>query len=148
MSKTAVVLSTEAGSVSVIPVSKLECASCSASCGNRQEAVSATNPKGFALTVGDVVYIAANGRRQALEALFSLLFPFLSAVAGYFAANPLASFLGIKAGDGIRAVSVLLFLVLSSAFVLLATRCLPQAGRIEIVGVDAALSSGRNEKAR
>ncbi len=134
MSRSAVVLSAEAGSVSVLPVMKLECASCSASCGNKQESVSASNPRGFSLKAGDIVYIETNARRQAMEALFSLLFPFVSAIAGYFAAGPLASrFAGIS-GDGIRAVFVLLFLFLSSAVVIVVTRFLPHAGRIEIVG--------------
>lgn len=138
MSRTAVILSVDGGSVSVLPVAKPECASCAASCGNKQEAITVSNPKGFSLKVGDVVSIETNGRRQAVEALFSLLFPFLSAVAGYFAAGPLALRFGGKSGDGIRAVAVLLFLFLSSFVVLVVTRLLPQAGRIEISGVGEA----------
>ena len=95
---------------------KLECASCSASCGNKQESVPASNPKGFSLKAGDIVYIETNARRQAMEALFSLLFPFVSAIAGYFVAGLFAArFAGIP-GDGVRAVFVLLFLFLSSIF--------------------------------
>ncbi len=134
MSRTAVVLSAEAGSVSVLPVSKLECASCSASCGNRQESVSVSNPKGFPLKAGDVVFIEPKRRRQALEALFSLLFPFISAIAGYFVAGPFASHFDGRSADGIRALFVLLFLFVSSGLVLIVTRFLPHAGRIEIVG--------------
>ena len=134
MSRSAVVLSAEAGSVSVLPVTKLECASCSASCGNKQESVPASNPRGFTLKAGDIVYIETNARRQAMEALFSLLFPFVSAIAGYFAAGPVASRFSGMSGDGVRAVFVLLFLFLSSAIVIVVTRFLPHAGRIEIVG--------------
>ncbi len=69
-----------------------------------------------------------------MEALFSLLFPFVSAIAGYFVAGLFAArFAGIP-GDGVRAVFVLLFLFLSSAIVIIVTRFLPHAGRIEIVG--------------
>ncbi len=146
MSRTAVVLSVEGPSISVLPVSKLECASCSASCGNKQAAVVVSNPRGFPLRVGELVYIEANARRQALEALFSLLFPFLSAVGGYFAAGPLASRLTGRASDGLRAAFVLLFLFLSSALVLLVTRLLPQGGRSEIVGVGGPAGDGRGQR--
>ena len=144
MSRTAIVISVEASNLSVLPVSKLECASCSAPCIKKQEAVPASNPKGLSLKAGELVYIEANSRRQRAEALFSLLFPFLSALAGYFAAAPLAASFSGRAADGVRALAVLVFLFISSALVLLLTRFFPSKGRIEIVGL--ASSDGRSSR--
>ncbi|MBP5156947.1 MAG: SoxR reducing system RseC family protein [Treponema sp.] len=144
MSRKAVVLSSEGGLVSVLPVSKPECASCTASCGRKEDAVYVANPKGFPVNVGDVVYIAANRRWQALEGLVSLLFPFLSAVVGYFAAGFLAVRCNRIPSDGMRAVFVLAFLFSASAVVLLCTRVLRLGGRVEIVGAGGMDPDGRS----
>ena len=135
MSKQAVVVSAKAGSLTVLPVSKPECASCASACSRKQEPVSVTNPKAFSLHTGDVVVIEQCGRRQAVEGLVSLLFPYCSAVAGYFAAAPFAARLDGRAADGIRALFVLLGLVLSAALVILVTRHFPLRGTAEIVAV-------------
>lgn len=137
MSKQAVVVSAEAGSLTVLPVSKLECASCASACSRKQEPVRVTNPRHFSLHAGDVVVIEQCGRRQAVEGLVSLLFPFCSAVAGYFAAAPLAARLDGRAADGMRALFVLLGLLLSAALVILVTRRFPPRGTAEIVAVSA-----------
>ncbi len=149
MSKQAVVVSAEAGSLTVLPVSKLECASCASACSRKQEAVSVTNPKHFSLHAGDVVLIEQCGRRQSVEGLVSLLFPFCSAVAGYFAATPLATGLVGRAADGVRAFFVLLCLVLSAALVIFVTRRFPPQGTAEIVSVSgtAAGPAAQNTEA-
>lgn len=94
-----------------------------------------TNPKRFSLHAGDVVVIDQCGRQQAVEGLVSLLFPFCSAVAGYFAAAPLAARLSGRAADGVRALFVLLCLVFSAALVIFVTRRFPLRGTAEIVAV-------------
>ena len=137
MSTKAVVVSVEADGLSVLPVAKLECASCSSSCSKKQELMSVTNPKHFPLQSGAVVIIELSGRRRAFEGVFSLLFPFCSAVAGYFAAAPFAARLSGRAADGMRALFVLLFLLLSSILVILITRLFPSDGRAEIVAVSS-----------
>ena len=144
MSRKAVVLSFEGGLVSVLPVSKPECASCTASCGLKEEAVKVSNPKGFAVSIGDVVCIAANKRWQAFEGLVSLLFPFLSAVGGYFAAGSVASGSDLLPPDGLRALFVLAFLFVSSAVVIFFTRVMKFGVRIEIVGNGESDPYGRS----
>ncbi len=150
MSRKAVVLSAEAEKLSVLPISKLECASCSSSCGKKQEAVSVSNPHNFPLHTGELVFIEVSARRQAFEGLFSLLFPFCSALLGYFVSGFVAPHFDGRAADGVRALFVLLFLFLSSAVVLFVTRLFPPAGNAEIVAVSESgfsphFSSGGGE---
>ncbi len=141
MSRKAVVLSVEEGDLSVLPISKLECASCSSSCGKKQEAVRVLNPQHFPLHSGEIVFIEVSARRQAFEGVFSLLFPFCSAVIGYFVAGFAASRFSGMTSDGIRALFVLLFLLISSGIVLFVTRLFPIEGRAEIVGVSTSSST-------
>ena len=140
MNKKAVVVSAEAGKLSVLPVAKLECASCSSVCGRKQEPLIVVNPRSFSLHAGDVVIIEQGGRSQAFEGLFSLLFPLCSAVAGYFAAGPFAAGLGGMPADGVRALFVLLFLFVSASLVVLVTRHFLPQGRAEVVSVCGAAS--------
>ncbi len=135
MQRKAVVISVDDGHATVMPIEKSECVSCSAGCKKKGEPMSVANSRNFALKVGDLVYIAASGRLQAVEGLVSLLFPFVSAVLGYFVSFPLAAkYSGAKA-DGVRAMFVLGFLFLSTALVFLITRFFPSKAKVEITGV-------------
>lgn len=148
MLKKAVVLSEEGEEISVLPISKTECASCSASCGKKQEALTVSNPKNFPLKAGEIVFIETSRGGQVFEALLTLLFPFCSAIAGYFAAAPLASHFEGRSSDGIRAVFVLSFLLISSILVFISTRLLPPKGKTEIVSISGKTSFTAPEAAK
>ncbi len=132
MYRRAMVVSLKGGDIRVLPLFNDECASCAAGCSKRGEPFAVTNPNKLPLKTGVIVSISSPKQIQAVEGLLSLLVPFTCSVAAYFAAVPLAGCFGLQAGDGLRAVSVLVGLALSSLGVLIITRKLPFRKKPEI----------------
>ena len=118
--------------VQVLPLPKDACATCTASCAKRGKAITAANPRGLPLAVGSVVTVTAKKSMQYLQGAVALLVPTLCAVAGYLLAPLLWALAGRTAGDGARALCVLLFLFLSGAAVFAVTRFSPIPGKPEI----------------
>ncbi len=106
----------------VIPLITNACLSCAEGCAKRGKPFSVSNPKNFTIKKGSIVKIAAGGKIQIIQGFFSLIFPTLCAVAGYFLANPIAAFFHRKATEGLHAGCTLLFLALSSLAVFFISR--------------------------
>ena len=113
-------------SVSVLPVINDECAKCASGCSKRGSQFTAKNPQNFSVRTGSIVAVSTPKSKQALEGILSLVVPFLSAICGYFV---------MPAGDGAKAVGVLLFLTLSSALVLFINRRIPEFSKPEIIEI-------------
>ena len=133
--KKALVTSVEGDDVFVMPLIKSECASCAAGCDKRGNAFAVANPRKFPVKAGDAVRLGMSSVWQNIRGLIALLFPFCSAVAGYFLAPFVASLFGKTAGDGWRALCVLVFLGVASGIVLLLTRGVSVSGKNEILEV-------------
>ena len=121
--------------ISVLPLLNDACSSCTQACNKRGEAYSVNNPRHLDVKKGSIVGITAQASVQAVQGIFSLLFPFLCAIAGYFCASPIASLLSLKVTEAFKAVCVLIFLFLSSAIVFVCARLIPLPGKPEIVEV-------------
>jgi len=121
--------------ITVIPLISNACLSCASGCSKRGKPFVVVNPRHFAVTQGSIVKIGASKGTAALQGAIALLFPFFCAIAGFFCAKPVASLFGKTAGDGLRALFVLLFLVLSGILVFIVTRKIPFPGKPEIIEV-------------
>ncbi len=135
MIQKAIVTATNGGSVTVIPLLKDSCVSCKTGCSKQGPSFNANNPLSLPVKQGSVVLLSASRKMQALQGLFALLLPVLSSVAGFFAAKPVMNQFGIEAGDGLKALFVLAFLVLASSIVFFVTRKVPLPGTPEITEI-------------
>ena len=133
----AIVVSIENEVISVKNLEKSECLTCTAGCTKNAPVYKASNPKNLQVKAGSVVILDASKKAQALQGIFSLLFPFLSAVTGYFLASPIARLFNSTVSDGFRSVCVLLFLTLSSSIVFALTRKIKLPGKPVIVQVES-----------
>ncbi|MBR4004571.1 MAG: SoxR reducing system RseC family protein [Treponema sp.] len=122
MKITAVVVSTQNNTISVTPLKKAGCASCTAECGHKSNSFVTANPFNLPVKTGDIVMIENSRKTQALQGIFSLVFPVASAVAGYFLMPKIAHLFGKESGDGFRAIGVLAFLLLASLIVYISSR--------------------------
>lgn len=135
MNEKGMVTSVDESSVTIIPLITDACLSCKNGCAKRGKPFTVSNPKSFDISKGSIVRIGVAKNVQAVQGLVSLLFPFGAAVAGYFCASPIASLFGKSAGDGIKAICVLSFLLISAAIVFIVSRKNPVVGKPEIVEV-------------
>lgn len=135
MREKGMVTSIEKDTITVIPLITDACLSCTAGCAKRGKPFSVSNPRHLPLSQGSIVRVASPQSAQAFQGIISLLFPFACAVIGYFCASPIASLFGRTAGDGIRAICVLSFLVISASIVFFVSRKLPFPGKPEIIEV-------------
>ena len=135
MKITAVVVSVQNNTVSVSPIQKGGCASCTAECKQKAKSFVTANPFHYPIKTGDIVLIENSKKSQAFQGLFSLLFPVASAVAGFFLAPKIASLFGKECGDGFRALGVLVFLVLSATIVFVISRTVLPPERPQISSV-------------
>ena len=122
---------TETGA-SVMLLQKDACATCSASCAKAEKKIEVKNPHKYPLKVGSLVYLSSSPSTQIVQGIISLLFPFLSALSGFFCASPIARALHSEHKDSVQAVCVLLFLFLSSFIVMIYSRLHPQQGMPEV----------------
>jgi positive regulator of sigma E activity len=118
--------------ITVIPLITDACLSCTAGCAKQGKSFEVSNPLHLPVEKGSIVKIGTSKKAQNLQGIIALLFPFLCAVAGYFCAPSIASLFNKEAGDGLRAIFVLFFLLLSSLFVFLLSKFHPFAGKPEI----------------
>ena len=93
------------------------------------------NPFELEIKKGSVVVVSTNKKFKVLQGIFSLLIPFLCAVAGYISGPSICAFFGKTISNDARALFVLLFLALSSAVIFAITRKNPMPGKPEIVEV-------------
>ena len=81
----------ENGIATVIPLLSDTCINCnSPTCAKRGTPFQASNPQNLKLKSGDIVKIEAPATTQIAQGFLSLIVPILSAIAGYFLAEPVA----------------------------------------------------------
>ena len=129
------ITSIEKNTITVIPLITDACLSCTAGCAKRGKPFTVTNPRQLPVTTGTIVRVESSRSAQALQGVISLLFPFASAVGGYFCASPIASLFGKTAGDGMHAIGVLSFLFIAAAIVFFISRKIPFSGKPEITEI-------------
>ncbi|MBP5358635.1 MAG: SoxR reducing system RseC family protein [Treponema sp.] len=135
MKITAVVVSIQNNTISVTPIQKGGCASCTAECKQKSKSFVTANPFHYPIKTGDIVSIENSKKTQAFQGIFSLLFPIASAIAGFFLAPLIASAFGKQSGDGFRAIGVLAFLLISSLIVFIISRTVLPPERPQISAV-------------
>lgn len=108
------------------------CSACSAGCDKKNKAFTVVNPQNLPIQTGSIVRIEISKARQVFEGLCTLFVPFLCAVCGYFLAGTVAKDMGSDARDGLQAIAVLVFLMLSAAAVFFLTRTFKLSGKLEI----------------
>src|SRR5574344_25988 len=123
------------GTITIIPLITDACLSCTAGCAKRGKPFNVSNPNKLSISQGSIVRVGASRGAAGLGGLVALLFPFACAVGGYFCATPIAPFFHKAARDGLRALFVLLFLVLSATIVFFISRKAPFPGKPEILEV-------------
>ena len=134
MTKKAIVVSTDK-KITVLELKKDECAGCSLACTKKSSPIEVSNPQNFQLKKGSLVLISAGKKVQAMQGIISLLFPVLFALAGYFLASPILSIFNKTAGDGAKALFVLIFLFTSASSVFFLSRKHSILGKAQIVEV-------------
>ena len=100
-----------------------------------EHGLSSDNPRDLPIKKGSLVIVDENKKVQAVRGIISLLFPVCSSVAGYFLASPIASLFKKSAGEVSKAVSVLIFLSISTAAVFLVSRMGKIRGRPQIADI-------------
>ena len=135
MKITAVVVSVQNNTISVSPIQKEGCAACTAECKHKSNSFVTANPFHLQVKTGDLVLIENSKKTQALQGIFSLLFPVASAIAGFFLAPKISQLFGKESGDGFRALGVLVFLLVSSLIVYIISRTILPPERPQISSV-------------
>lgn len=134
-----IITSIEDKKITVLPILKDACASCTSSCSKQRPEITVCNPKNLQVKKGSLVTLSTSKKMQALQGIISLLIPFMCAVAGYFVAAPVMKLFDAKftdtRDDCFRALFVLIFLALSSAAIFIVTRKKPLPGTPEITEV-------------
>lgn len=133
MTKKMLVVSVEDNRIKTVPCEKEECSTCSMGCDKKKTIVEVLNPKNIPVKAGTLVIIGATKTAELIQGIVSLFFPFLSAVAGYFCAEPIAALFGKTISSDAKALFVLLFLLVSSAIVFIVTRKHPLPGKAVIL---------------
>ncbi|WP_059369387.1 SoxR reducing system RseC family protein [Treponema endosymbiont of Eucomonympha sp.] len=127
----AVVSAVDNDEVWVLPMLGDACAGCGqAGCAKRGASFRVANSARHPVQRGDVVVIAASARTKTAQGLFALLFPVASAVLGYAVATSLLRLAGRTAGEGAKALSVLVGTALAVCVVLLASKRMPARAEI------------------
>ena len=132
MTNKALVLSTDKN-ITVMPLENESCTTCSVSgCKKKTVTFAAKNVHNLDLSVGKIVILKASKKMQIVQGLVSLLAPVLFAVSGYFLSIPICSFFGKPAGEGAKALGVLISFLISAGCVFFLTRKFPMPGTPEI----------------
>lgn len=132
----ACVINFEHDIVWVTPLLGDTCINCNKpSCARKGTPFRAANPNRLALRCGDIVKIGVSRRAQLTQAMVALLIPIAAAVAGFFAAEPLATLLGKAVTEGMKAAGVLLGLGLATSVITALTRSKLNLARPVIVSV-------------
>ena len=113
----------ENGRVTVLPVIKDACISCSrTSCAKAGTPFTVMNSRSLNISPGMTVRIAAKKSSQAAQALVALVFPIVCATGGWFAANAFASAMNISSGEWLQALGVLLGIFVPSGIIFSVSR--------------------------
>ena len=128
----ALIISTE-NKIEAVHFEMEECATCTTGCAKIKNSFEVLNPFELEIKKGSVVVVSTNKKFKVLQGIFSLLIPFLCAVAGYISGPSICAFFGKTISNDARALFVLLFLALSSAVIFAITRKNPMPGKPEIV---------------
>jgi len=131
----ALVTKIENNTVSVVPLIADACMSCQKECSKGGHAFTASNPLGLHLVLGSIVKIKTPAAAGVFQGIFSLLFPVICAVGGYFIANPVAAHYGKTASEEMHAGFVLAGLLISSLFVYFLSRSVIRLTKPEITEV-------------
>ncbi len=118
----------ENGRVTVLPVIKDACISCSrTSCAKAGTPFTVMNSRSLNIRPGMTVRIAAKKSSQAVQALVALVLPIACATGGWFAANAFAAAMNISSGEWLQALGVLLGIFVPSGIIFLISRRLKSA---------------------
>lgn len=135
MKSKALVISTDNDIITVLPVLKEACTACKSGCAKQGESFTVSNPLKLPVKKGSIVFLELSKKTLALQGIISLLVPFLCAIGGYFFGSFLSSKLSINNAEAVKALSVLVFLIISSLGVFLVTRKFPIKGQSEIIEI-------------
>ncbi|MCQ2597707.1 MAG: SoxR reducing system RseC family protein [Treponema sp.] len=108
--------------VDIIPYDENACSTCSGSCSSCRVVLQAKNPKGFELKPGMTVKANVSTAFQSFCNVLALVVPILCAVAGFFAASPLAALFNVEKTEAFTAGIVLAFLFVPALVIFIITR--------------------------
>ena len=120
----------------VIPLLSDTCINCnSPTCAKRGTPFQASNPQNLKLKSGDIVKIEAPATTQIAQGFLSLIVPILSAVAGYFLAEPVAKLWGIPVTESMRTVGVLILLAFSTGIIFILSKTWLKLSKPQVTAV-------------
>ena len=132
----ACIIKYEKGIATVIPLLSDTCINCnSPTCAKRGTPFQASNPQNFKLKSGDIVKIEAPATTQIAQGFLSLILPILSAIAGYFLAEPVAQLLGVAVTESMRTAGVLILLALSTGIIFILSKTLLKLSNPQVTGI-------------
>ena len=132
----ACIIKYENGIATVIPLLIDTCINCnSPTCAKRGTPFQASNPQNLKLKSGDIVKIEAPATTQIAQGFLSLIVPILSAVAGYFLAEPVAKLWGIPVTESMRTVGVLILLAFSTGIIFILSKTWLKLSKPQVTAV-------------
>ena len=132
----ACIIKYEEGIATVIPLLSDTCINCnSPTCAKRGTPFQASNPQNFKLKSGDIVKIEAPATTQIAQGFLSLILPILSAIAGYFLAEPVAQLFGVAVTESMRTAGVLILLALSTGIIFILSKTLLKLSKPQVTGI-------------
>ncbi len=132
----ACIIKYENGIATVIPLLSDTCINCNSStCAKRGTPFQASNPQNLKLKSGDIVKIEAPATTQIAQGFLSLIVPILSAVAGYFLAEPVAKLWGIPVTESMRTVGVLILLAFSTGIIFILSKTWLKLSKPQVTAV-------------
>ena len=132
----ACIIEYENGIATVIPLLSDTCINCnSPTCAKRGTPFQASNPQNLKLKSGDIVKIEAPATTQIAQGFLSLIVPILSAVAGYFLAEPVAKLWGIPVTESMRTVGVLILLAFSTGIIFILSKTWLKLSKPQVTAV-------------
>lgn len=133
----ALVVSVTGNKVLVKPLLTGACINCKkSSCAQQGTPFRVANPEHFTLAAGSVVTLTASKAAQAFQALFALLFPIASAIAGYMVSPE---------NEKSRAIWSIAGFILASVIVFIVTRLFPPR-ESSIAGVEESVPPSDEEQ--
>jgi hypothetical protein len=108
------------GAIWVRPILEGVCISCerASSCSKQGSLFRAENAAGLPVSPGDTVRLASSSGAKTVQGLFSLLFPVAAAVLGYAVSPAIVGLAGSAAGEGVKVLGALAFMLAASGLVL------------------------------
>ena len=132
----ACIIKYENGIATVIPLLSDTCINCnSPTCAKRGTPFQASNPQNLKLKSGDIVKIEAPATTQIAQGFLSLIVPILSAVAGYFLAEPVAKLWEIPVTESMRTVGVLILLAFSTGIIFILSKTWLKLSKPQVTAV-------------